>query len=196
MTFSEPRDLRGVTVIRDDGMSGIVIEQEASGLWIVEFSDHSRLVVAADVLLLQENGSYLLNMGNSESDELVIPVIAEEIEVTKQRVERGRVRVIKRIESRQEVIDTPVMHEEIAVERIPINRFVDEAVPAIREEEDLIVIPLVEEVLVVEKRFLLTEEIHISKKRRSSSNPQTVILRREVVDIERVEGENGENIIS
>jgi uncharacterized protein (TIGR02271 family) len=188
MTFSEPIYLRGVTVIRDDGISGIVIEREASGLWIVEFSDHSRLVVAPDVLSLQEDGSYRLNMGTSESGELVIPVIAEEIEITKQRVERGKVRVIKRVESRQEVIDTPVMHEEIAVERIPINRFVDEAIPGIREEEDLIVIPLVEEVLVVEKRFLLTEEIHISKKRRSSSNPQTVILRREVVDIERVEG--------
>ena len=51
----------------------------------------------------------------------------------------------------------------------------------------MLIIPMIEEVLVVEKRILLREEIRISKRRTTTSTPQKIELRREVVNIEREE---------
>jgi stress response protein YsnF len=51
----------------------------------------------------------------------------------------------------------------------------------------VLVIPLVEELLVVEKRLFVREEIRVSKRRTTTSTPQTIDLRREVVDIEHEE---------
>ena len=53
----------------------------------------------------------------------------------------------------------------------------------------LVIIPVFEEVLVVEKRLLLREEVHLSKRTARSNVPQTVVLRHEVVDIERLEAD-------
>jgi stress response protein YsnF len=51
----------------------------------------------------------------------------------------------------------------------------------------VLIIPVVEEILVVEKRLLLREEVRLSKRLTTTSVPQKVTLRREVVDIERVD---------
>jgi uncharacterized protein (TIGR02271 family) len=189
MSILDQNDFKDIAVIRDDGATGVVVGKEQSGLLVIEFSDSSRVVVAEEVLIAQPNGVYRLEIGQigqSDEEEVVIPVIAEEIQIETQEVVRGKVRVLKRVETREEIFDAPVIHEEVVVERLPINRFVDDIVPEIREEEGVLIIPLIEEVLVVEKRFLLTEEVRVSKQRRTENNPQKVILRREVVDIERL----------
>jgi stress response protein YsnF len=48
---------------------------------------------------------------------------------------------------------------------------------------------VLEEVLVVEKRLLLKEEVRITKRRIETHMPQRVILRREEVAVERINGE-------
>lgn len=185
--------MQGVSVVRDDGMRGAVVADKKPGQLVVEFSDGSRVVVPPEALVPQRDGTFSLSRGKidredtAEPEEVVIPVIAEELTVEKQRVARGKVRVNKRIETREEVVDTPVVHEEVVVDRIPINKFVDEVTAEVRDEDGVLIIPLVEEVLVVEKRLLVREEIRVSKRRTTTSTPQTVVLRREVVDIEREE---------
>jgi stress response protein YsnF len=58
-----------------------------------------------------------------------------------------------------------------------------------RSEGNTLIIPLLEEVLVVEKRLLLKEELHLTKQRVETHQPQRVTLRREEAAIERVETE-------
>ena len=116
--------------------------------------------------------------------DFVIPVVTEELHIeTHQRV-RGRVQLHKRVETREEVVDVPVASEQVVVERIAVNRLVDVA-PEPRDVDGVLIIPVVEEVLVVEKRFLVREEVRVSRRRTTTSTPQKVVLRREVIDIDR-----------
>jgi uncharacterized protein (TIGR02271 family) len=172
----------------------------------IEFEDGLRISVPPVMLLPQEDGSFVLpdydftanaqlskaGGETEEIDEVYIPVVAEELSVEKKLVERGRVRVIKRVESREEEVELPLTSEEIRIERIPYNTIIDGEVPKVREEDGFLVVPLLEEVLVVEKRLLLREEIRVAKRLSTTTSKQTVVLRREVVDIEREEtGDTG-----
>ncbi len=187
--MEQPR--KGSTVLRDDGTRGTVGDSAEAGQLAVEFADGSRMVVSPQALIPQQDDSYRLAPDASDaagaraSREVVIPVIAEELTVETHQVERGRVRVRKRVETREEAVDAPTVREEVVVERIPVNRFVDDEAPGVRDEDGVLVVPVIEEVLVVEKRLMVREEVRVSKRRTTTSTPQTVVLRREVVDIER-----------
>lgn len=120
----------------------------------------------------------------TSGETLVVPVIAEQIHVDRQRVETGRVRIHKTVTEREEVVDEPVYQEEVEVERVPINRPVDGPVP-IRYEGDTMIVPLLEEVMVVEKRLMLKEELHVRKRQFTGPRPQKVVLRSEQAEVER-----------
>jgi uncharacterized protein (TIGR02271 family) len=120
-----------------------------------------------------------------ESVEQVIPVIEEEIDVSKRKVDTGVTRITKRVYQREEVIDEPLLKEEVHVERVAVNRYVEEPV-AIRREKEKTIIPVLEEVLVVEKRLLLKEELHVSKRTTEVRNPQEAVVRSEEVEIENM----------
>ena len=88
-----------------------------------------------------------------------------------------------------------VLEERVDVQRVPVDRAVDGPV-AVRHVGDTIIVPVVEEVLVVKRQLRLVEELHIRKTRTEQRDPQTVVLRKEEVVVERLEGsrENrGEN---
>ena len=108
--------------------------------------------------------------------ETVIPLAAEEIEVSKQVVETGRVQVARVTHEREQLIDELLAHETVEIDRTPIGRQVD-ATPTIREEGDTIVIPIVEEVLVVERRLLLKEEVRVRRVRSTERHQESVTLR-------------------
>jgi uncharacterized protein (TIGR02271 family) len=185
--------MQGVSVVRDDGARGTVVAEETPGQLVVEFKDGSRFVVSAYSLVPQNDGSYRLPLGAAHppgaaaSEEVIIPVVAEEFTVETHQVARGKVHVHKRIETREEVVDTPVVVEEVVVDHIPVNKVVDDVdvVPTVREEAGVLVIPVIEEVLVVQKQLLVREEVRVFKRRTTTTTPQTVVLRREVVDIRR-----------
>lgn len=130
---------------------------------------------------------------DAQADEelLVIPVVEEELQIGKQSVERGRVRITKTISEREEIIDEPLQMEEPVVERVPINRHV-EAAPPVRYEGDVMIVPLVEEVIIVERRLMLREELRISKRRVETHNPQRIVLRREEAIVERITPDGSE----
>lgn len=122
-----------------------------------------------------------------ENAATVIPVIEEQVVVDKYVVERGKVRVSKRISEHEEIVDEPVFHEEVRVERVPVNRVIDVA-PGVRNEGDTLVIPVVEERIFVEKRLVLVEELRIKKELVETHQPQKITLRKEQVEINRVVG--------
>ncbi len=115
----------------------------------------------------------------------IIPVIREEVRVTRREVERGGVRVHKRVEEREEIVEQPTYREEVTVERVTLGQPLDTPVAA-RQEGDTLIIPVLEEMLVVEKRLVLKEEIRITKRRIEEMEQARILLREEHVDIEEL----------
>jgi uncharacterized protein (TIGR02271 family) len=115
----------------------------------------------------------------------VIPVVREQVNVTRREVERGGVRIHKRVEEREEIVEQPTYREEVTVERVALGQPV-EAVVAPRQEGDTLIVPVFEEMLVVEKRLVLKEEIRITKRRIEETDQKRVLLREEHVDIENL----------
>ncbi|RYE18527.1 MAG: DUF2382 domain-containing protein [Sphingobacteriaceae bacterium] len=60
-------------------------------------------------------------------------------------------------------------------------------VPPVRVEGDTTIISVVKEVLVVEKRLMLVEEIHLSKNRTETLTTVNETLRKEEVEINRID---------
>ncbi len=157
---------------------------------LVRLPDGREVSVPKKLLELQDDGSYRINEpivdpAALSSDTRVIPALAEVLSVAKSTVETGRVRIHKRVESTESVIDEPLLYEGYDVERVPVNRVLSE-VPVPRQDGDTWILPVLEEVLVVEKRLVLREEIRLTRTRRDVRNPQKHIVRREHIEVERV----------
>lgn len=111
-----------------------------------------------------------------------IPVIVEELQISKRVVEEG-VRLDKTVQTSHEQVAIPLATEEIEIRRVPVNRPVDGPV-AVRQEGDTLIIPLFEEVVVVQKQLYLREEIHVIKRKQETEHTEQVTLRREEVNIQ------------
>ena len=128
-------------------------------------------------------------MDNRKSaDETVIPVIAEQLETGVRKVDKGGVRVTKTVREHNELVDLPLANEEVDVRHIAKNEVVDGPLP-VRNDGDTVVIPVVKEIVRVEKQWVLTEEVHVSKKHTEEHRQENVTLRHEEVRIERIDAE-------
>jgi uncharacterized protein (TIGR02271 family) len=179
---------------------------------LVHLEDGRQAYVPVEELVLQDDGNFSLPFSLSEiarpqrrevagdgggdetlvtpqrtraEERIVMPVVAETLEVEKRKVQTGGVRVRKVVHEREEVVDEPLMREEVQVKRVPINRVVDAPVP-VRHVGNTMIISLLEEVVVVEKRLMLKEELHITKGEIETYKPQRVTLRSEEAVVERV----------
>ncbi len=129
-------------------------------------------------MVMQANDDRMLRM----------PVVQEELELGRERVETGRgVRLHKHVTEETWRIDDAVLRQQFDIEHIPVNTWVDGALPTRRQEGDCLVIPVLEEVLVVQKRVRLKEEIRITVRDNAETVSQAVVLRSEQVDIERLD---------
>jgi uncharacterized protein (TIGR02271 family) len=179
---------------------------------LVHLEGGQQALVPVDELVLQDDGSFRLPFSLSElaqpqprrafagdagdetlvsphrtreEERIVMPVVAETLDVQKRKVQMGGVRIKKVVHEREEVVDEPLMREEVQVKRVPVNRVVDAPVP-VRHVGNTMIISLLEEVLVVEKRLMLKEELHITKGEIETFKPQRVTLRTEEAVVERV----------
>lgn len=118
----------------------------------------------------------------------VIPVIEEQLHISKVWQETGRLQVSKTVTEEAVDYNVPVNQEEVIMERKAINQYVDTAPPASRYEGETLIIPVLKEVLVVEKKLMLVEELHISKRRTEQMVSGTETLRKESVEINRSSG--------
>ena len=115
----------------------------------------------------------------------VIPIIQERATVKKRVVETGKVHIRKHVREYEELVDIPHVQEEVRIEHVPMNRFVEEA-PKVRTEGETTIIPVLEERYIVEKRLFLTEELHVTKERKESHQPERVKVLREEIDVKRI----------
>lgn len=187
-------------IVRSDGQLATVTQRisrmGSPDQLVVTFDDGTCLTIAEDVLIPREDGTYLIPLDQTmltdmelasldNNDQIVVPVIEEELLVTKQQIERSVVRVTTKVNSREEVVEEPLLHEWVSVERVPVNQFIEGDLPNVREEDGVMVIPIIEEVLVIQKKILLREEVRLIKRKATVRKPQRVVLRSQVVEVER-----------
>lgn len=113
-----------------------------------------------------------------------IPLVGEELEVSKRRHVTGMVRVDKEVRTEDVPVEMDLVTEEVAVRRLPVDRLVPGPIPD-RWEGDTLIVSVVEEVLVVEKRLKLVEEVHITRTRRTRHTRRMVSRRREEARVTR-----------
>jgi stress response protein YsnF len=94
--------------------------------------------------------------------------------------------VEKQAVEHDERVSMPLTRERAEVKRVIIDRPVDGPLP-VRREGDTIIMPVVEEVAVVEKRMVLKEEIHVTRRRTTEQHDETVTLLREEADVRRTD---------
>lgn len=204
------RRARALVVTDQRGMRGVIDETELrhnDGQVLVQLENGRQAFVPVEELRQQPDGMLTLPFSFSElagdgdggrsarplsreagrgDERVVVPVVEEQLQVEKRKVEAGGVRIRKVVHEREEVIDEPLMREEVQVKRVPVNRVVEAPIP-VRHVGNTMIISLLEEVLVVEKRLMLKEELHITKSETETYKPQRITLRREEAMVERVE---------
>lgn len=115
-----------------------------------------------------------------------IPVIEEHIHIDKQIVEKGAVRLSKKVYEEDVAVNVPLIHEEHDIDRVTINQVIDTA-PVVRYEGETMIIPVLREEVVVQKRLVLVEELRITKKLVQTQSTQQVTVRKEEVIVDRTE---------
>ncbi len=121
-------------------------------------------------------------------EEVVVPVIEEELVAGTRPVKTGGVRVDKHVETQTHRVEGPLFHEDVEVRRVPINRVVGER-PSIRQKGETVIVPVVEEELVVTKRLVLKEEIHLIRRRTRERFVKEVKVDRESAAIRRLDSQ-------
>ncbi len=123
-----------------------------------------------------------------ETGDVVIPLVAETLEVGKRTVARAKVQLHKYVTECTETASMPLTQEHVEIERISVNRPVEEAEP-VRFDGDTMIVPRYEEVLVVSKQLMLVEEVRVTTRRTERQETQQVTLRREELEIDRLAAE-------
>ena len=119
-----------------------------------------------------------------------MPVIEESLQVEKQVADRGGYRLSKRIETREQLVDELLRTEHVEIERRKINTAIaDGAIPQMRQEGDTLIVPVIEEMLITVKRLVLVEEVRITRSQGTQRKPQTYTLRKEHIEVERLDPE-------
>jgi len=115
----------------------------------------------------------------------VLSVVEERLQIGKRTVEGEGVRVRVVTDEEQTPASVTLRHERIEVEHVPVGRVVERA-PPVREENGVTIIPIMEEVVVTETRLVLKEELHVRRVVETREHQQTVLLRRQRAEVERL----------
>jgi uncharacterized protein (TIGR02271 family) len=126
------------------------------------------------------------NLGaRTEGDQLIIPVIQEQIVIDKQVIETGKVRVRKTVSEETASLNIPLIQESYDVQRVPVQQVLDTP-PGVRYEGDTIVVPVMREIVIVEKKYELIEEVRLTKRTTAIPHVQDITLLKEHVQVERI----------
>jgi len=123
---------------------------------------------------------------NPDDEQAKLALFAEELSVGKETVETGRLHVSKHTVTRDAAIDEDLLREDAMVETVPKGHRIF-AMPVTRVEGDTTIIPVVEEVLFTEKRLILKEEVHVTRRRTTEHYHDTVTLRHQEAVVSRLQ---------
>jgi uncharacterized protein (TIGR02271 family) len=116
-------------------------------------------------------------------EKFVIPIIQEQLQVSKEILETGKISISKKVIEENYDTEVSVYHEDVIVERKPIDKYIEGDLPQIRIEGDTTIMPIIKEVII--KRLLLVEEVHITMRKTETVVPVHEVLRKEEITIIR-----------
>jgi hypothetical protein len=110
----------------------------------------------------------------------VLPIVEEELQVGKRRIESERIQVRTLTDLAEELVRQELTGEHLEVERVPIDLLLEPGsdLPRIRTEGSVTIFPVLEEVVVVEKRLRLKEEVRITKRVRDQGSADEIRISR------------------
>jgi uncharacterized protein (TIGR02271 family) len=115
-----------------------------------------------------------------------VPLAEEKLTTSVRAVERGTLRITRRVEE-EPVSETVELHQdEVEIEHREINEPA-ETVNLPHYDGETLVIPVYEEVPVITKRLVLREEIRITKRTVDESVRIEEPLRRDTVDVQWID---------
>ncbi len=182
----------------EGGQQALAAARRTRSHVVIVDADGDRLLVPAASITRLDNGGFLYDAKNvsqtpleatgppldASGQPVTVPVIEEEISVSKRERVTGVVRLSKTVREEEALVDEPLMIHRVEVERVVVNRPISE-IPSPRQEGDTLILPVVEEVLVVEKRLVLKEEVRVRRVDEETHKPERVTLRREEIRVER-----------
>ncbi|URZ17458.1 YsnF/AvaK domain-containing protein [Clostridium felsineum] len=107
----------------------------------------------------------------------------EELDINKDKVQKGEVELGKEIIEEHKVVDVPVKHEEVVVERKSLNNETSDS-PITNEQS--IKIPVSEEKVNVGKHTVLTSEVSAHKNEIENTQHIDETLKREEAKINKI----------
>jgi stress response protein YsnF len=119
------------------------------------------------------------------SRETVIPLLEEEVSVSRRVVPTSRVQVSRVTHSHEHLVDELLERERVEVERVAIDKPIDH-IPSVREEGDCLIFPVVEEVLKIERVLVLKEEVRIRRVKGTERYQERVTLRKQEAVVNRL----------
>ncbi len=124
-----------------------------------------------------------------DEGETVVPVIREEMHASAVPVQTGGVRITKSLEHHEKLLEQELRKGHADVRRVKTSRVVDGPQEP-RRIGNTLVIPVVSEVLDgCEKRWQVTEEIHVTQREETEVLRQKVNLAEERVRVERFDAQ-------
>jgi len=194
----------GASVRSPDGVLGVIEARsdDPTGRVTLRLSNGREALLPEELLTPETDGTYRTTVTSAQlfgatpvgaksanpadPGDLAIPVIAEDLQVSKRQVAAGSLRVNKTVHEHTEVVQMPLSKDHLDVRRVVLDRDVDGPQP-VRYEGDTLIVPVFEEVLVVQKRLRLKEELHITRKTVVENYEENVTLQREEASLERVD---------
>ena len=119
------------------------------------------------------------------TEETLIPLLEEQLTVSKRVVETGVIRLHKHTEERTETIEVPLQQVAWEIERVPVNQVIAEQ-PVMRVEGETTVYPVIEERVTVVRQLVLLEEVRVTRRVATRNEVSSHVLRREQIVEERV----------
>ncbi|MDQ1910016.1 YsnF/AvaK domain-containing protein [Paenibacillus sp. GD4] len=121
-----------------------------------------------------------------EDREAAVQLRQEELDISKDRVQTGEVKLHKDVIAEQKTVHVPVSHEEVVIER---RSFDAEASDEPIGREETIRIPVSEDRVHVDKHTVVTGEVAMHKRTVQETQAVTDTVRREEARVE-VEGDS------
>ena len=174
-------------VIHDPDGAPAVVESADAQRVVVRLPNGTVVHLPAGLVGRLDDGTYRseVSFGDLDAGRETLLEVEERIDVRTVTKETGGVRARTVTETEDVAVDADGWRQTVEVERVPVNRPVD-AVQDVRVEGDVTVVPVYEEVLVVTKQLVLREEVRLVTRRDRVPGPDTVTLRRQRVEVERL----------
>ena len=127
-------------------------------------------------------------MADEPSRARTLPVVEEVLEVGRQTVETGAVRVRLGTTETTHPLRLDSWSERVELERVPIGQPVAERREPWHDGE-VLVVPVYEERVVLQRTLVLKEELRLRRRRDHATEESAVVLRRDEVLAERRRGD-------